>query len=156
MKDLVTVHRTSSKGLGIFAIRDIKKDEIITEFTGPVVTIPEFDGIPDEVVDHLFNIGVDKYIIAREPGVRTNHSCEPNAGIVGDVSLVAMRDIKAGEEVTFDYSTIIADAWELECQCGSDLCRKRIGKYVDLPAEFKQRYMGYTPDWIITRTKRNI
>jgi len=148
MKDLVSVQRTSNKGLGIFAIRDIKKDEIITEFSGPVVTIPEFDGIPDEVVNHLFNIGVDKYIMAREPAVRTNHSCDPNAGIVRDVFLVAMRDIKAGEEVTFDYSMIIADAWVMECQCGSDLCRKTIGKYVDLPTEVKQRHLGYTPEWI--------
>ncbi len=148
MKDLVSVQRTSSKGLGIFAIRDIKKDEIITEFSGPVVTIPEFDGIPDEVIDHLFNIGVDKYIMAREPAVRTNHSCDPNAGIVKDVFLVAMRNIKAGEEVTFDYSTIIADAWVMECQCGSDLCRKTIGKYVELPAAVKQRYFQYTPEWI--------
>lgn len=148
MKDLVSVQRTSNKGLGIYAIRDINKDEVITEFTGPVVTIPEFDGFPDEVVNHLFNIGVDKYIMAREPAVRTNHSCEFNAGIVKDVFLVAMRDIKAGEEVTFDYSTIIADAWVMECGCGSHLCRKTIGKYVDLPLEVKQRYLKYTPEWI--------
>lgn len=148
MKDLVNVQNTGSKGLGIFAIRDIKKDEVITEFTGPVVTIPDFDGFPDEVINHLFNIGVDKYIMAREPAVRTNHSCEPNAGIVSDIFLVAMKDIKAGEEVTFDYSTIIADAWVMDCKCGSDLCRKTIGKYVDLPKEVKQRYLGYTPDWI--------
>ena len=89
MKDLVSVQRTSNKGLGIYAIRDINKDEVITEFTGPVVTIPEFDGFPDEVVNHLFNIGVDKYIMAREPAVRTNHSCEFNAGIVKDVFLAA-------------------------------------------------------------------
>jgi len=148
MKDLVKVQKTVDKGLGIFAIRDIKKDEVVTEFSGPVVTIPDLDCYPDEVVNHLFNIGVDKYIMAREPAVRTNHSCDPNAGIVGDVLLVAMKDIKAGEEVTFDYSTIIADAWVLECACGSDLCRESIGKYVDLPEEVKQRYLGYTPDWI--------
>ena len=58
MKDLVSVQRTGDKGLGIFALRDIKKDEIITEFSGPVVTIPEFDGFPGEVIDHLFNIGI--------------------------------------------------------------------------------------------------
>ena len=148
MKDLVSVQRTSNKGLGIFAISNIKKDEVITEFKGPVVTVPEFNGIPDEVVNHLFNIGTDKYIIAREPAVRTNHSCDPNAGIVRDVFLVAMIDISAGEEVTFDYSTIIADAWVMECNCGSELCRKTVGKYIDLPEEVKQRYLRYTPDWI--------
>lgn len=151
MKDLVSVQRTGDRGLGIFAIRDIRKGEVITEFTGPVVTIPDFDGYPTEVIDHLFNIGLDKYIMAREPAVRTNHSCDPNAGIVKDVFLVAMKDIRSGEEVTFDYSTIIADAWVLECQCGSPLCRKTIGKYADLPDEVKQRYAGYTPDWIMPK-----
>lgn len=148
MKDLVTLQKTAGRGLGIFAIREIKKDEVITEFSGPVVTIPDLDLYPSEVVDHLFNIGTDRYIMAREPAVRTNHSCDPNAGIVRDVFLVAMRDIAAGEEVTFDYSTIIADAWVLECRCGSDRCRGTIGKYANLPEEVKQRYSGYTPEWI--------
>lgn len=152
MKDLVIVKHTTGRGLGIFAIRNISKGEAITEFTGPVVTIPDLDVYPSEVVDHLFNIGTDKYIMAREPAVRTNHSCDPNAGIVRDVFLVAMRDIAEGEEVTFDYSTIIADTWVLECKCGSDRCRGSVGKYVDLPEEVKQRYIGYTPEWIMAGT----
>lgn len=148
MKNLVSVHGTGNTGLGIFANRDIKKDETITEFTGPVVTIPEFNGIPGEVVEHLFNIGPHKYIIAREPAVRTNHSCEPNAGIIKDVFLVAIRDIKAGEEVTFDYSTIIADDWVMECRCGTSSCRRIIGKYTDLPEGIREKYERYTPGWI--------
>lgn len=106
------------------------------------------DGIPREVWDHLFNVGVDEYIIPREPAVRTNHSCDPNAGIVRDVFLAAMRNIKKDEEITFDYSVITADNWKLECKCGSASCRKVIGNYIDLPKELKKKYDKYTPDWI--------
>ena len=148
MQDLVYVKETPGMGLGIFASRDIGTDEFLAEFRGPRITIEDMEGIPHEVWDHLFNVGLCDYIIAREPAVRINHSCNPNAGIVKDVLLVAMRDIKKDEEVTFDYSVVTADDWQLECQCGSPQCRKIIGNYADLPDEIKRKYENYTPDWI--------
>lgn len=148
MKETVYVKEKPDMGCGIFAARDISKNETIIEFKGPRVKISDMAGIPKEVWDHLFNVGLDEYIIAREPGVRTNHSCDPNAGIVNDVLLVAMRGIKKDEEVTFDYSTITADNWQMECKCGSPKCRKVISNYVDLPEELKRKYDKYTPDWI--------
>lgn len=152
MKELVYVREKPDMGLGIFAVRDIGKDEIIAEFRGPRIRIEDMEGIPHEVWDHLFNVGVCEYIIAREPAVRINHSCNPNAGIVKDVFLVAMRGIKKDEEVTFDYSIITADNWQLECRCGSPQCRKIIGNYADLPDEIKRKYGKYTPNWIKTLT----
>jgi uncharacterized protein len=148
MEELIYVKETPNKGLGIFAKRDIAKDEIITEFKGPMVRIEQLEGIPQEVQNHLFNVGVGEYLIAREPGARTNHSCDPNAGIVRAVFLVAMRDIHQDEEITFDYSMITADNWTLECSCGSPSCRKLIGNYRDLPDGIKKKYEKYTPDWI--------
>ena len=148
MQELIYVKETPNRGCGVFAARDIQKDEIIAEFKGPLVKIEDMEGIPKEVWDHLFNIGVDEYVIVREPAARTNHSCDPNAGIIRDVLLVAMRDIKKDEEITFDYSIITADNWKLECKCGSPRCRKVIGNYTDLPDELKRKYDKYTPDWI--------
>ena len=148
LKEAVYVKEKADMGFGIFAARDISKDEIIIEFKGPRVKIPDMTGIPREVWDHLFNVGVDEYVIAREPAVRTNHSCDPNAGIGRDVFLVAMRDIKDGEEITFDYSVITADNWTLACRCGSPRCRKVIGNYIDLSDELKRKYDKYTPDWV--------
>jgi len=148
MNELIYVEETPGRGAGIFAARDILKDEIILRFEGPLVEIKNIEGIPKEVWDHLFNVGIDKYIIAKEPAARTNHSCEPNAGIVRDVFLVAMRNIKKDEEITFDYSVITADNWTMECKCGSSSCRKIIGNYMDLPDELKRKYDKYTPEWI--------
>lgn len=149
MEDLIIVKKTSDKGYGVFAIRDILKGTYISEFKGPVVEIENLEIFPPEVVEHLFNIGEHTYIMAMEPAVRTNHSCEPNAGIKENVFLVAMRDIKQGEEVTFDYSTIIADDWTLNCLCGNANCRLKIGKYKHLSESTKQKYSGFTPEWIL-------
>lgn len=136
-------------GLGTFASKNIKKGEHISEFEGPLVIVDSFDGIPQEVQDLLFPIGFNKYLAAKEPTVRINHSCEPNAGIIGETTLVAMRDIKKDEEVTFDYSIVTADDWSLECSCGSKNCRKTIQKYADLSKKVKQKYKNYVPDWIL-------
>lgn len=148
MENPIEVRQTPGKGLGIFAKRNILKDEIISEFTGPRIKIENLGEFPPEVVDHLFNVGVDEYLVAREPEVRTNHSCDPNAGIRKEALLVAIRNIDKDEEITFDYSMIMADDWEMDCMCGSPLCRHRIGKFRNLPDELKEKYRDYTPDWI--------
>ena len=150
MKESVYVKESLDKGRGVYAARDIRKNEVILEFNGPYVKIESLAGIPREVQDHLFNIGLNEYLIVREPGAYTNHSCDPNAGIVRDVLLVAMRDIERDEEITFDYSMITSDDWTMECLCGSPSCRKIIGNYKDLPDELKTKYDKYTPDWIKT------
>lgn len=148
MEKPIEVRQTPGKGLGIFAKRNILKDEIISEFTGPRIKIENLGEFPPDVVDHLFNVGADEYLVAREPEVRTNHSCDPNAGIRKEALLVAIRNIDKDEEITFDYSMIMDDDWEMDCMCGSPLCRHRIGKFRNLPDELKEKYRDYTPDWI--------
>lgn len=144
----VYLKETPDRGYGVFAARDFSAGEIITEFTGPRVRIEQMEGIPQEVWDHLLNVGKDDYLIPREPEARTNHSCDPNAGIVNDVFLEAMRHIAKDEEITFDYSTTTFDDWHMECRCGSPLCRGLIGRYRDLPESLKAKYSKYTPDWL--------
>src|SRR5690606_15741605 len=52
---------------------------------------------------------------------------DPNCGIKGQVSLVAMRNIHPGEEICYDYAMTDASAYdEFECACASEACRGRI------------------------------
>ncbi len=53
----------------------------------------------------------------------TNHSCDPNVAIQGQIVLVAMRDIALGEELTIDWATTDDLDYEIECNCGSSGCR---------------------------------
>jgi hypothetical protein len=56
--------------------------------------------------------------------MRVNHSCEPNLGMGGNVLLVAMREIAAGEELTTDYALFLADpGFAMQCRCGTAACR---------------------------------
>lgn len=52
-----------------------------------------------------------------------NHSCNPNT-IYKGLNVIALRDISKGEELTFDYSSLLDEHMEpFQCQCGSSNCR---------------------------------
>ena len=70
-----------------------------------------------------------------------NHSCNPNAGINGQIFLVAMREIEPGEEITFDYAFCELDKPPFKCHCGSQNCRKII-KPLDWKLPRLQRKYG--------------
>jgi len=71
-------------------------------------------------------------------GVFVNHSCDPNTGVRDDVRLVALRDLIAGEEIRYDYSTTMdEDHWTLQCRCGSRGCRGVVRDFKWLPKDTK-------------------
>jgi uncharacterized protein len=148
MNGPVYAKETPDRGWGLFAGRHFAEGEVVTKFDGPRVRIECMEGIPAEVWDHLLNVGPVDYMIPREPEARTNHSCDPNTGLLDDIYLVARRDIGKDEEITFDYSTTVVDDWHMECQCGAPCCRGFIGKYRDLPESVKAKYDKLTPAWI--------
>jgi hypothetical protein len=84
----------------------------------------------------------------------TNHSCDPNTGIrlTGRGALVlALRDIAAHEELTYDYSTYLNNPYErMRCLCGAANCRGLIGSFSTLPAELQRRYraLGIIGDFV--------
>jgi len=56
--------------------------------------------------------------------IRVNHSCAPNVGMGGNVLLVAMREIAAGEELTIDYALFLGDpGFSMDCRCRTAACR---------------------------------
>jgi len=53
----------------------------------------------------------------------SNHSCEPNIGVQGQIVFVALRNIEPGEELTHDWATTDDDTYEMACRCGAPSCR---------------------------------
>lgn len=131
-------------GLGLRAGENIKKGEIIRPITGEIKFF-----VPKNKKDSLSNpnwIGVDinTWIDPDEPYKFINHSCDPNSGIRGKTDVVAIKDIAEGEEITIDYSTIECDErWEMECNCGSKKCRKKIRSIQFLPRKVFESYLPY-------------
>ena len=57
-----------------------------------------------------------------------NHLCEPNLGFFGQVFLITLRDVRAGEELGFDYATCVGGVmpYRMPCRCGARTCRGEV------------------------------
>ena len=82
-----------------------------------------------------------------------NHSCEPNGGLRGEAVLVAMRDIKEGEEITFDYATTECIDGEWECLCGTPACRGTIRGTDWKLLSLQERYGEYWSLFLLRKIK---
>ena len=152
--------RTSHiEGKGVAAGEDIMKGEVIQRIKGQ----PKFLTIKNKE-DSLSNpnwigVGKNKWIYPDYPNQYLNHSCNPNAGIRGKIiikdsdrsvkgeyEIVALKNIKEGEEITIDYSIIEGDdLWEMECTCGEKNCRKIIRSVRYIPIKQFKKYLPNVP-----------
>ncbi len=138
--------KADGSGNGIFALEPIHKGELAAVFGGVVYEWDAFIHLPD--LERSLCIQVeDRHFLVPRPigeGDYVNHSCNPNAGLSGQIGLVAMRDIKIGEEVCFDYAmsdTMPYD--EFNCGCGAATCRGTVGGNDWQRPELQKRYAGY-------------
>ena len=82
--------------------------------------------------------------------MRVNHSCEPNVGMGGNVLLVTMRDIAAGEELTIDnYALFLGDpGFAMECRCGTAACRDVVTGTDWMRTDLRERCRGWFSWWL--------
>jgi SET domain-containing protein len=134
------VVRSRIDGYGVLATRDFAPGEIIAEVEG--VLWHERDPIDDR---YSLIMGDGFFFDMVDQTRWINHSCDPNAEVeVGNdaergpwAQIVALRAVRAGEEVNYDYA-FAAEVAE-PCRCGSRLCR---GYIVDVDA---LHLVGKTP-----------
>jgi SET domain-containing protein len=137
---LFEVRASPIQGLGVFALRKIRKGTRIVEYKGERIAPEEADRrYDDDQSDqpHVLLFTVNKRIVI-DAGVGgneakyINHSCEPNCeAVIEDkrVFIEAARTISPGEELTYDYQLERGDdfdpAWERRyaCRCGARTCR---------------------------------
>jgi hypothetical protein len=99
------------------------------EYTGPRITKDKADEkYQDSLTTYLFGIGDGSCVIdGHGTAMFINHSCAPNCEtneINGRVWITAIRDIAAGEELTYDYCLYDGEDDEAICNCGAANCRK--------------------------------
>lgn len=138
----------------VFAAEPLREGEVIAVWGGEVVPRHLFFELPISIQQISVQIEEHLYLApTRESsGEWVNHSCSPNAGMCGQVVLVAMRDIEVGEEVCYDYAMTDGSPYdEFECRCGSPLCRGRVtGNDWSVPALWS-RYDGYFSPYLQRR-----
>jgi uncharacterized protein len=135
---------------GTFAKQPIIRGELIAIFGGYVMDSATVQSLPEAARFMVLQIADDQFIGSRAEsefgaGDFVNHSCDPNAGIKGQIFLEAMRDIAVGEEITFDYAmTISAELFAtMKCYCKKDLCRGVITCNDWQDKSLQEKYAGY-------------
>ncbi len=145
-------------GFGIFARETIPAGEVTAVWGGYIVTEEQLYGLPHETQQHSVQIDEGLYLATigePESADFVNHSCEPNLGLRGQITLVALRDIQPGEEVCIDYAMTDSTPYdEFECHCGSPGCRSKVtGNDWKLP-ELWSKYAGYFSSYLQRRIDR--
>lgn len=138
------VRRSRIHGNGVFATEDIPAGTELIEYTGKLITRKEADELYDEMYSgHTFLMELtDDWIIDANQGGNDarwiNHSCAPNCipyqhehptdPLKTKVIIESIRDIRAGEELTYDYgisfdvpyTARLKKIWA--CHCGAPNC----------------------------------
>jgi len=136
----VYIVETKNMGKGVFASKDFDIGDLVLEFSGEQV-------LPTPGV-HTLQIGLDKHLLVDEPYRYVNHSCNPNCGIKDETKLVAMKHVKKGEEITFDYAMTEKHMSAMTCLCNTAKCRKSITGFDGLSEEDKHRYKGFISEYL--------
>lgn len=142
---------------GVFANEPLELNERIAVWGGEVVTREDFNALPDRLRRLSVQIEEGLFLVALHEGPADyiNHSCNPNAGMDGQIVVVAMREIAVGEQICFDYAmTDGSDYDEFECACGAPNCRKKVtGRDWRSPALW-QSYKGYFSPYLARRIEK--
>src|SRR5437868_1619917 len=121
--------RSGIEGRGLRATSPIAEGEIVAIKGGHVIDTATLKALSPHLQNSEIQIAEGFHLAAltddEYEGVMLfiNHSCEPNVGFAGNVVLVAMRDIGAGEELTTDYALFDSSQDVMECRCGTPSCR---------------------------------
>ncbi|WP_069436289.1 SET domain-containing protein [Methyloceanibacter methanicus] len=142
-------------GYGVFAKSVIEPGELIGLWGGRIVGRDALGSLPDEIRHHTVQVEEELFLASTRPDEAPdyiNHSCAPNAGLNGQIAIVAMRCILPGEEVTIDYAMCDGSAYdEFECTCGAAICRGKVTGHDWRDPALWKRYAGYFSPYIQRR-----
>jgi uncharacterized protein len=114
---------------GCYTTAAIRKGALVAEYTGYPLSKEEADRAYDAsaAVTYLFGLGDGSMVIdGHSMAMFINHSCRPNCETEeeeGRVWIKAIRNIAAGEEITYDYCLYDGGEDEARCNCGAEKCR---------------------------------
>jgi uncharacterized protein len=144
-------------GRGVYASAAIRRGELLVVFAGSAVGASEIPQLAADQRRLLLQVEEELYLLSEVEGWAdwVNHCCEPNAGLRGQVSLVAMRDIEAGEEICYDYAMSDGSGYDdFDCCCGAVSCRHRVTGEDWMKEDLWDRYRGHFSPYLAERIER--
>ncbi len=155
------VRQSAIHGRGLFAIGGFVKDEVVMVKGGHIVNREQLHAINALLGPVEIQIDDDLFITPVSQDERegamlySNHSCDANLGMRGNIVFVALRDIQAGEELTHDWCTTDDDTYSVECKCHSQHCRGVVtGKDWQKP-KLQAKYAGYFSSYLAQKISRS-
>ena len=146
-------------GRGLFAIAGIKRGEIVCIKGGHIFDRETLNLVSAALGPAEIQIGEDLFIGPLDESERegsmifSNHSCDPNIGVQGQIVFVAMRDIVPGEELTHDWATTDDDTYEMSCECGAETCRRVITGQDWRRSDLQEKYSGFFSWYLLERMR---
>jgi hypothetical protein len=127
----VAVQQSPIHGRGLFAMGPFAAGEIVCVKGGYIFPRAELASLAPMLGPAEIQIADDLFIGPRDMEERegamifSNHSCEPNIGVQGQIVFVALRQILPREELTHDWATTDDDEYTLDCRCGAPSTQDR-------------------------------
>ncbi len=145
-------------GLGVISVKEISKGESVGVLGGIIVPTLEIKDYWKKLGHVGIQISDDFFIVPttrkelEETGV-FNHSCDPNCGFKSSIEFVALKNIKSGEELTFDYAFCESLIESFKCKCGASNCRKIIKPADWKNPELQKKFGGYFSPYLKNKLK---
>lgn len=136
-------------GRGLFAREPLAAGEVVCVKGGYIFDRAALKSMPVWYRSAEIQVAEDLFIGPLSEDERegsmvfSNHSCEPNIGVRGQIVFVALRAISAGEELTHDWATTDDDDYQLDCRCGAATCRKLITGQDWRRRDLQEKYRGH-------------
>lgn len=116
------------EGRGAFARKAIPSGTKVIQYIGRHISKEESEQLCEDFNEYIFSLTDEKDLdgnVDWNPARLLNHSCEPNCSAEQDgeeIWIVADRDIRPGDEVTFNYGYSLDSYREYPCKCGANYC----------------------------------
>jgi SET domain-containing protein len=143
------IARSQIHGRGLFASKAMRKGEIVAIKGGHVLDARTLSRVRSYIaesyiqIDDAFYVGAVTGREVRKNKIFINHSCDPNVGIRGQITFVALRGIKADEELTYDWAMEENAPTVTHCHCRARHCRKILtGQDWKIP-HLQRKYRGH-------------
>ena len=123
------IRSSSIHAAGCYTTRPIRKGVRVCEYDGPRMTKAVADArYAGRFVTYLFACGGDMVIDGFGTPMFFNHCCDPNCETEQDengrIFISTLRDVAAGEELTYEYNLYDSDDDSQDCYCAAPNCRK--------------------------------